>query len=200
MKVVCLLLFLGLLASVGTSWAIDEGELVVRLVTSFGNFEDDGTIVLTNVDTGRTIRRDWRPSLGRRTIAIRGLPLGDYRVEVIARGFSAEKDLGVTVKRGRSYKTICLWQHLPIDSVRSRALAAHVKGRVQGTSESEKKAWVTLVGVNCGTRYEVETDDDGSFIIDGISDGIYVAIVTRVNGKPTLHAVTIRLGENRLIL
>jgi hypothetical protein len=187
-----------LICNAGLAEDIGMGELVLRVVTSFGPLTEKATIVLTGTDSRRMIRQELSPQPGQGTVRIQSIPAGRYRLDVSVPGFSAERGVTVAVTKEPVYRTVCLSLLVPIDVLRGTSVSARVRGRVPLVAGEERRAWVTFIGVYSGLHHEIETDSDGQFSIDGIADGVYVVLISRSGSQPKSQIVTLRLGYNQI--
>lgn len=68
-----------------------------------------------------------------------------------------------------------------------------LSGHIENFEPSQESTWVHLLGVYSGTVMSTVTDSSGAFVLDGIPQGSYIAVVTRNGRNLGISAVDIPL-------
>jgi hypothetical protein len=164
-----LLVLVGL-APLATGQDTTSGELMLRLLVP-------GTFPLEQVQVRLTQRgssegpliRAFRARPREAGFALSNLPAGQYRVQVVAKGLSTVKDLDIAIEKGkRNYATACMSIIAPFDRF-GPPPAVGLKGKARLRSVGPAVLWVDLLSVCSGARYEIATDPDGEFALEGLS-------------------------------
>lgn len=177
------------------------GTLHLRVVTYEGVQAFRVRLTFEDLTTHRIIERRFGGERTRApsTLSVAGLPCGQYRLSVTGPGLETTGSTRtLEIRQAEQWLTLAFPFENNLDYFPERQRSVKVIGCVRCPLCDTSPGWLKLVGVYSYEMRETEVKGDGTFVLDGLPPGSYIAIFTAPEHEMETLVVNLKPGMNRL--